>query len=159
MFQRGRILGGNFLLLAGLVNVIPAAGTRLLVSNTLGRPTGGDNCVTRILRGKARASNDQDVVDPELGPAACCHVHGGNIPYCGGIVEKIHGGGLPGGEVRAFILSLGQRSRRHSISSDNLEAGQNPNLHLVPFRDKPQINSFWLSRLPNLAAAACAVNS
>lgn len=63
------------------------------------RPTGGDNCVTRILRGKARAPNDQDVVDPELGPAACCHVQGGNIPHCGGVVEEV-GGWLPGGEVR-----------------------------------------------------------
>lgn len=51
------------------------------------RHTGGDHCVTRILRGKARAANDQDVVNPEPGLAACCHVRGRSIPYCGGIVE------------------------------------------------------------------------
>lgn len=71
----------------------------VLLSNSLCRPTGGDNCFTRVLRGKERAPNDQDVVDPELGPAACCHLQGGNIPYCGGIVEEIHGGGLPSGQV------------------------------------------------------------
>lgn len=96
----GVVRGENYLWASRPVECVPAPGTRPLLSNMLCRPTGGDNCVTRVLRGKARNPNDQDVVDPELGSTACFHVQGGNIPYCGGIMEEIHGGWLPGGEVR-----------------------------------------------------------
>lgn len=74
--------------------LLPSPNARLLPF----RHPGGNHCVTRVFRGKARAANDQDVVDPEPGLATCCHVRGRSIPYCGGIVE-VNRRWIPGGKV------------------------------------------------------------
>lgn len=64
-------------------NLVP----RLFSFHVLGGRTGGDNGRKRVLRGKARAPNNQDVVNTEPGPATHVNAEGRDIPYCGCVVE------------------------------------------------------------------------